>query len=150
MNMNDTPSVAAGLGMMTIALVVIAIMLVPFVFYCLSLQKALNRCAPECRAMNPGMVWLMFIPLFNMVWHFFVVMNVAKSLGCEFQKRGIAEDPKPGQQLGMIMCILICCGIIPFLGILCSLGGLVCWILYWLKIAGYSNRIAAPPAPMAA
>jgi hypothetical protein len=142
--------VAAGLGMLTIALVVVAIMLVPFVFYCLSLQKALNRCSPECRAMNPGMVWLMFIPLFNMVWHFFVVINVAKSLGCEFQKRGIAEDPKPGQQLGMIMCILICCGIIPFLGILCSLGGLVCWILYWVKIAGYSNRIAAPAAPMAA
>jgi hypothetical protein len=84
------------------------------------------------------------------VWQFIVVLNMAKSLGCEFQKRGIAEDPKPGQQLGMIMCILICCGIIPFLGILCSLGGLVCWILYWLKIAGYSNRIAAPPAPMAA
>lgn len=148
--MNDTPSVAAGLGMLTIALVVVAIMMVPFVFYCLSLQKALNRCSPECRAMNPGMVWLMFIPLFNMVWHFFVVINVAKSLGCEFQKRGIAEDPQPGQKLGMIMCILICCGIIPLLGILCSLGGLVCWILYWVKIAGYSNRIAAPAAPMAA
>ena len=148
--MNDTPSIAAGLGMLTIALVVVAIMLVPFVFYCLSLQKALNRCSPECRAMNPGMVWLMFIPLFNMVWHFFVVINVAKSLGCEFQKRGIAEDPQPGQKLGMIMCILICCGIIPILGILCSLGGLVCWILYWVKISGYSNRIAAPAAVLPA
>ncbi len=50
----------------------------------------------------------------------------------------------------MIMCILICCGIIPLLGILCSLGGLVCWILYWVKIAGYSNRIAEPPAVLPA
>lgn len=150
MNMNDTPSVAAGLGIFTIVLVVIAIMLVPMVFYCLSLQKALNRCSPECRAMNPGMVWLMFIPLFNMVWHFFVVINMAKSLGCEFQKRGMAEEPKPGQTIGMVMCILGCCGIIPFLGILCSLGALVCWIIYWLKITGYSSKIAAPPAPVAA
>ena len=81
-------------------------MLVPMIFYLLTLQKALNRCSPECRAMNPGMVWLMLIPLFNMVWHFFIVMNMAKSLGCEFQKRGIAEDPKPGQTLGLVMCIL--------------------------------------------
>jgi glycopeptide antibiotics resistance protein len=135
---------------MTGVLVVVAIMLVPFIFYLLTLQKALNRCSPECRAMNPGMVWLMFIPLFNLVWHFFVVINMAKSLAAEFQKRGIAEEPKPGQTIGLVMCILGCCGIIPILGILCSLGGLVCWILYWVKIAGYSTKIAAPPAAAAA
>jgi hypothetical protein len=149
MNMNDTHAVAAGLGILTIALVVLAIMLVPAIFYLL-IQKALNRCSPECRAMNPGMVWLMFIPLFNIVWHFFVVMNMAKSLGCEFQKRGTAEDPKPGQTLGLVMCILFCCGIIPILGVLCSLGGFVCWIIYWVKIADYSSKIAAPPAVLAA
>jgi hypothetical protein len=147
--MQNSHSIAAGLGMLTGALIIIAIMLVPFVFYCLTLQKALNRCSPENRAMNPAMVWLMFIPLFNMVWHFFIVLNMAKSLGAEFQKRGIAEDPKPGQSIGMIMCILVCCGIIPILGILASLAGLVCWIIYWVKIAGYSGKLAAPPVPMA-
>jgi hypothetical protein len=141
MNMNDTPSVAAGLGIFTIVLVVIAIMLVPMVFYCLSLQKALNRCSPECRAMNPGMVWLIFIPLFNIVWQFMVVLNMAKSLAAEFQKRGMAEDPNPGQTLGMVMCIG---------NLICGPVGLICWILYWVKIAGYSNKIAGPPVPVAA
>ena len=141
MNMNDTPSVAAGLGIFTIVLVVIAIMLVPMVFYCLSLQKALNRCSPECRAMNPGMVWLIFIPLFNIVWQFMVVLNMAKSLAAEFQKRGMAEDPNPGQTLGMVMCIG---------NLICGPVGLICWILYWVKIAGYSNKIAGLPVPVAA
>ena len=141
MNMNDTPSVAAGLGIFTIVLVVIAIMLVPMVFYCLSLQKALNRCSPECRAMNSGMVWLIFIPLFNIVWQFMVVLNMAKSLAAEFQKRGMAEDPNPGQTLGMVMCIG---------NLICGPVGLICWILYWVKIAGYSNKIAGPPVPVAA
>ena len=122
--------------MLTVALVVIAIMLVPSIFYLLTLQKALNRCSPECRAMNPGMVWLMFIPLFNLVWQFFVVLNMAKSLGAEFQKRGLAEDPNPGQTLGLVMCIG---------NLICGPVGLICWILYWVKIAGYSARIAAPP-----
>jgi len=110
MEMQNTNAVAAGLGALTIGLIVLAIMLVPFIFYLLTLQKALNRCSPECRAMNPGMVWLMFVPLFNIVWQFFIVLNIAKSLAAEFQKRGIAEDPNPGQTLGMVMCVtnLIC------------------------------------------
>ena len=119
-----------------------AIFLIPFIFYLLTLQKALNRCSPENRAMNPGMVWLTLIPLFGLVWQFFVVINVAKSLGAEFQKRGMAEEPQPGKTLGLVTCILSCCGIIPFLGILCSLGALVCWIIYWVKIAGYSAKLA--------
>ncbi len=32
-------------------------------------------------------MWLLLIPLVNLVWHFFVVLNMAKSLGTEFQKR---------------------------------------------------------------
>src|ERR1019366_6688161 len=119
MNTNDAHAVVAGLGILTIVLILFAILLVPFIFYCLTLQKALNRCSPECRAMSPGLVWLMFIPLFNLVWHFFVVLNMAKSLGAEFQKRGIAEDPKPGQTLGVVMSIVGCGCIIPLLNLLC-------------------------------
>ena len=139
--MDQTHAVFAGLGIVTIVFIVFAIFLVPFIFYLLTLQKALNRCSPECRAMNPAMVWLMFVPLFHIVWQFFVVLNVAKSLGAEFRKRGIAEDPNPGQTIGMIMCIG---------NLICGPVGLVCWIIYWVKIAGYSGRLAATPAPMGA
>jgi len=137
---DQTQAVAAGLGIFTMVLIACAILLVPTIFYLLTLQKGLNRCSPESRAMNPGLVWLMLIPLFNMVWHFFIVLNMAKSLGAEFQKRGVAEDPKPGQTLGLVMCIG---------NLICGPVGLVCWILYWVKIAGYSNKLAAPPAPVA-
>ena len=141
MDQSQSQEFTAGLGMLTIVLVVFVIMLVPLVFYCLTLQKTLNRCSPECRAMNPGMVWLLFIPLFNIVWQFIVVLNMAKSLAAEFQKRGMAEDPNPGQTLGLVMCIG---------NLICGPVGLICWILYWVKIAGYSSSIAAPPAPVTA
>ena len=147
MSQSDSIATGAGIvGLLVVALIIFAICLIPLIFYILTLQKALNRCSPENRAMAPGLAWLLLIPLINMVWHFFVVLNMAKSLDAEFKKRGIAEEPQPGQKLGLIMCILVCCGIIPILGILCSLGGLVCWIMYWLKIAGYSAKIAAPAA----
>ena len=141
MQNNLAHSGALGAGILFIALIVLVIALIPMIFYILTLQKALNKCAPENRAMQPGMIWLLLIPLVNLVWSFFVVINMAKSLGAEFQKRGIAEEPEPGKKLGMIMCVLFCCGIIPLLGVFCSLGGLVCWIMYWLKISGYSKKL---------
>ena len=139
MMQHDHP-LLAGFGILTAVLILMAIMLVPKIFYLLTLQKALNRCSPESRAMNPGMVWLMLIPFFNLVWHFIIVLNLAKSLGAEFQKRGIPEEPTPGQTLGLVMCVS---------ALLCAPVYLVCWIIYWVKVAGYSAKLAAAwsPAP---
>ena len=126
---------------------VVAIIVVPIVvgiFYCLTLQKALNRCARQNRAMSPGLVWLYLIPFFSLVWHFFIVMNMAKSLHAEFTYRGIVEEPNPGQGIGLATCILHCLFWVPFFGGLIWVGGLVCWVLYWMKISEYSNKIALP------
>ena len=142
----EISSAATKVGLLFGVMIGFAIVLVPLIFFLLTLQKALNRCSPENRAMAPAMVWLMLIPLFNLVWQFFVVLNVAKSLGAEFQKRGIVDEPEPGKKLGLIACILGCCGIIPLLGVLCSLAALVCYIIYWVKIAGFSAKIAQPVA----
>jgi hypothetical protein len=58
-------------------------------------------------------------------------------LGAEFQKRGMVEDPAPGKGLGLAMCIL---------NLICGPVGLICWIIYWVKIAGYSSKLAGPAA----
>lgn len=140
------PALAHGIGVASIgivALIVFAILLIPLICYVLTLQKALNRCSPENRAMEPGLIWLLLIPCVNLIWHFFVVLNMAKSLGAEFQKRGIAEEPEPGKMLGLVMCILACCGVIPIIGGLFGLAYLICWIIYWVKIAGYSKKLEA-------
>lgn len=85
----------------------------------------------------------------GIVWTFFVVLNIAKSLVAEGQSRGI-DLGDGGKTIGLVMAILMVCGIIPVLGMFASIGGLVCWIIYWVKIAGYSNQLAsaAPSAPM--
>jgi hypothetical protein len=136
--MHDNHPVLAGLGILSIVLILLAIFFIPTIFYLLTLQKALNRCSPASRAMNPGMVWLMLIPLFNLVWQFFVVLNMAKSLGAEFQARGIPEEPDPGQTIGLIMCVS---------ALLCGPIYLIFWIIYWVKIAGFSAKLVAPWAP---
>jgi heme/copper-type cytochrome/quinol oxidase subunit 2 len=137
----DQMSMAAIIGIVFACVVVAAVSLAITIFFILTLQKALNRCSPENRAMQPGMIWLLLIPLFNIVWIFFVVINMAKSLGSEFTKRGIAADPEPGKTLGLAYAILAICSAIPFVGFLAGIGCLVCFIMYWVKIAGYSKQL---------
>jgi hypothetical protein len=128
-------------------LVFLAIAVTVKVFYLLTLYRALNRCSPESRAMDPTLVWLNFIPCFSLVWQFFVVINVAKSLGAEFKKRGIVAEEQPGQAIGLAMCILSVLCAIPYVNCLMAPAALVCWIIYWVKIAEYSKRLIAPPLP---
>jgi len=124
--------------------IVVAVLIVPTIFYLLTIQKALSRCSVESRTLSPGLVWLQLIPLFNLVWVFIVVINVSKSLGNEFRRRGISESPNPGQGIGVAMAICSVLSIIPLVGYLTSVASLVLWIVYWVTIAGHSSRIAAP------
>lgn len=136
--------------LMVLGFVFCAIFLIPVIFYLLTLQRALARCSPVSRTMEPGMVWLCLIPFFSLIWNFFVVMALGKSLGNEYARRGIpSPEPLPGQPIGLAMSICMCCSIIPVLGILASLAGLVLWIMYWIKIANYSGVLNyAQPAVM--
>ncbi len=129
--------------------------LVPVIFYLLMLQGALKKCAPTSRTMEPGMVWLLLIPLVNLIWNFFVVTSVAKSLANEYARRGLpSAEPAPGQNIGMAMSVCACCCIVPVLGALAGLANLVLWIVYWVRISEYSRnldmpRFAVPPTPSA-
>jgi len=112
-------------------------LIIPWVFYLLTLQRALSRCSPESRSLEPGLVWLQFIPVFGLVWSFIVVTSVSKSLHNEFARRNIAVEPYPGQSIGLAMCILLVLSFVPFVG----LAYLICWIRYWGKIASLSARL---------
>lgn len=130
-----------GAGMMMSMVVGGLIGLAIAVIYLLTLQKCLNRVSPANRAMAPGLVWLNLIPFVGIVWNFFVVLNIAKSLVAEGQSRGV-DFGDGGKTIGLIMAILVVCSIVPILGMLAGVGAMVCWILYWVKINGYSNQLA--------
>lgn len=135
------------IGMMLAALL---LLLIPTIFWLLTLQKALGRCRAENQAMAPAMVWLMLIPLFNIVWQFILVINVSKSLKNEFVSLNTEPDTaEPGKAVGLAMCILNVISTVPYLGTVLGIGGLVCWIIHWIKIAGYSSRIASLQAEQA-
>ena len=117
-------------------------LLVPTIIFLAALQKALQRCAPESRTMPPGQVWLILIPLFNLVWLFIVVLRISSSLRNEFTRRQLPlAEAEPGKSLGLAMCILAVTSVIPLLGIVTGIACFVCWIMYWVKITDYSRQL---------
>lgn len=132
--------IAGGVG-----LAFLAVFVVIGIFYCLSLSRALQKCHPQYRTMQPGLVWLLFIPLFSIIWHFFVVLALSNSLGNEFRARNILAPPEPGKSIGIAMCICGACSIIPILGMIAGAGSLVLWIIYWIRINEFSHMLDQPP-----
>jgi hypothetical protein len=104
------------------------------------LSSILRKCSPASRTMQPGLVWLLLIPLVNLIWGFFVVSALGKSLANEFNSIGTpVEDP--GKSIGIAMCICHACGLIPYVNFLTLPTGFVLWIIYWVKMAGFSRRL---------
>jgi len=134
-----------------LAAVVFLAILIPFVFYLLTLQRTLEAIAIESRKMAPGHVWFLFIPIFNIVWQFIMTARIADSIRDECMRLQIPlTENRPTFTLGMVMSILYIVSV-PMnnlsaelmLGGLCSLAALVCWIVYWVKVNNYRKLIIA-------
>jgi hypothetical protein len=119
------------------------------IFYFLTLQNTLKVIQPKNRKMEPGQVWLGLIPIFGIVWHFFIIRRMADSISAEMKTRGFPVEPQPGYNIGLTFSILSC--FTPFnqymqpIGGLLSIATLVFLIMYWLKINSYKQQIEQLP-----
>jgi hypothetical protein len=139
----------------TILLIALLIGLIPLIFFLITQQNTLKLIQPQNRMMQPGEVWLQLIPLFNLVWHFVVVTKISESIRRELasentfsfeqQSNPYANNSygqtKPTYGIGIAYCILYCCSIL--IGALTGIACLICWIIYWVQLADYKNKIQA-------
>ena len=141
-------------------LLLIAI-LIPAILFLLSQQRTLEAIATGNRSMNPGLVWLQLIPLLGQIWQFFVVIRISESIQRQFMSRqddsilGVPDaaaveefGKKPTFGIGIAYCTLSVIGLLinfvargSSLSGLFTLSGMVCWIIYWVQLAGYKNKI---------
>jgi uncharacterized membrane protein YphA (DoxX/SURF4 family) len=127
-----------------LTLILLALFIIPSIFYLITLQKTLEAVTPANRKMPPGQVWLLLIPLFNYIWQFFTVSNIADSIKLECERLNIpVSEERPTYNIGLTKNILSLCVFIPFFGGLASLAFIVCWIIYWVKVNEYKKLINA-------
>lgn len=121
--------------------VFLGLFLVPAILFLLTLQNTLKAISPESRKMPPSNVWLMCIPLFNIVWQFIMVDKIAQSISAECVRLNIpVKENKPTYNIGLAWNI---CNLLFFIPILGALGGLIMFILYWVKVNEFKNLIIA-------
>jgi hypothetical protein len=125
----------------------LAIGIVIYVFYLKNLQDLLKECDQSNLQMPAVNVWLMFIPLFNYVYAFIMYQKISESIKREFESRNAPQSGDYMKTLGIIMPILTLVGIIPVNALkgIVGLGGLVLFIIYWVKAAEMKNKLRSLP-----
>jgi len=117
------------------------------IYFLRNLRDLLRECAPQNRKVSPGNVWLMFIPLFNVVYGFILYPKISETLKREFEYRNSPQDGDYLRGLGIAMPILNVVGIVPveFLKGIAGIGGLIVFIIYWVQSANMKNKLRALP-----
>lgn len=117
------------------------------VFYLKNLQDLLRECDPKNRQVEPGNVWLMFIPLFNYVYGFILYPKISETLRREFEGRNSPQSGDYLKVLGILMPSMNVAGLlpIPLIKGLVGIGGLVVFIMYWVQSANMKNKLRALP-----
>jgi hypothetical protein len=114
------------------------------------LARALRAVSPSNRRMDPGQVWLNFVPVFNLVWATVTVERVAESLRDEFRDRGLDGPTEDyGRRLGVITLVLLASGCLFYPLFVCYPIALVRLIQYRRHIERCAARLRssdyAPP-----
>ena len=100
-----------------------------------------QRIPPRFRKLDPGLVWLLLIPCFNIVWNFFVFPKLSESFKAYFDSVGDTSVGNCGHDLALGYAICSAVSIIPFVGCVTGLVSLVLVILFLVKADELKNRI---------
>ena len=144
------------------------------VLFLLTQQNALKAVRRENRSMQPGLVWLQLIPVVGQIWQFIVVLRIATSIRKEIKfvqgdslfgasDLSVAEklSHRGTLAIGIAYCTLTLVGVFfnlfmtagqespltPLVGLI-FLTGIVCWIIYWVRLA-QSRKILVQAAAQA-
>jgi hypothetical protein len=136
-------NVIAGLGIAAIVGVFLLIMFAINVLVCFLLYQCYNRIPPQFRKQQPGMVWLLLIPCFSLIWNFFVFPPLSKSFKAYFDSLNRTDTGDCQESIGLAYSICSAASIVPYLGCLTGVTALVLLIIFLIKTNDLKNQIPA-------
>lgn len=141
---NGDDAAAAGLAILIACgtlLCVLVVVLAVQALICYLLVQCLKRIPAEHRKIEPGKVWLLMIPLFNIVWNFFVFPAISDSFASYFRAQGELDKGDCNRSLAMAHCICVACSVIPYIGALPGFASLIILIIYLVKANELKSQI---------
>ena len=121
----------------------IVIPLVAFVFYIRAISKALAVIEPAYRTQAPGMAWLLLIPIFNVIWFFFLLKAIKQGFETMSQARLFHQRIDTGYHYGIAMGCCWAASFIPKLIFASVIPMFVFSILHWTKLNNARRQASA-------
>ncbi len=92
-----------------------------------------QRIPAQHRQMEPWQVWLLLIPLFNIVWNFFVYPKLAKSYQSYFAEQGRTDVGDCGEKISLWYAICAALACIPCVNYIAGPAALILFIIVLVK-----------------
>ena len=118
------------------------------ILVCWILQRCLASIPKELRQQEPALAWLLLIPIFNVIWMFFIFLPLARGYQAYFQSRGRTDKGDCGYHFNRRMCIYtLLAPIIPIIGwFIFSIVSFVMFIVAMIKAWHFKGLIEADRA----
>jgi hypothetical protein len=121
-------------------------MIACMVLYVKNLMDLMRQVEPKNRQIQPGFVWMLFIPFYGaFIFPFSLYPKIAESLKREFEERNNPQPGDYGKSLGLTLPFIMMGFIIPFLNFLAIIGWAVVGIIFWVKMAQYKKMLKTLP-----
>ena len=108
---------------------------------CYFISSSLGKVPAAHRKLEPGLVWLLMIPCFPIVWNFFVFLRVPESFKSHFDAQGRTDVGDCGRSIGLAYAICVACSFIPLVNYLTGPASLVLLIICLVKFNELKNKL---------
>jgi hypothetical protein len=123
------------------AALLIIIPFVTFVFYIRAISKTIKAIDPEYRTQAPGVAWLLLIPVFNVIWFFFLLKAIKTGFLRMHENKRISQPIDTGYTYGIAMGCCWAAIFIPKLIFIALIPMFVFSILHWTKLNNARKRL---------
>lgn len=135
--------------MILLSIVFFLIFLGLAISFLMAMNSVLTIISPANRRTEPSSVWLMLIPLFNLVWQFILYKKLTDSITAEYRSKGLTDTADRSYKIGMIAASCLAGSTV--IGAIwdersagqsiLSLIGLIAWIALWVQVNNHRKRL---------
>ena len=125
---------------------------IPAIFFLLTQQRILELIHPLNRKIPPAQVWLQLIPVFNLIWQFYVIVKISDSirhelnipLGDSIFSYAVFQNDRPAYNSGILYAFLFCLNFVHLPSLLNAVVSLITigiWVFYWVELSRYKKKL---------
>jgi len=111
------------------------------------IYKPYSQLPHQFQIMPAGLIWLLLVPLVNIVMVFFIALQVPDSFKRYFNSVGNYSVGDCGKLVGLIWAISVLCSFVPLINYIAWIPALVCMIMFMVKLWDMARQIHTKGLP---